>query len=180
MPLSKKNLVHCQLIINNLIMSVVYLCTLKINLPIDAAPWNFYCSWGTHPTVCMSNFIQIDPLEVGFSSINSFKNEKNTIFEKNIFSGVNFITALLRRNSYFQEHPIFDMVFCLSRMFFIFSFFHFLYEFKIYGSTSNTDFLLKKSFTANNCCLQLQNLQILSIHSTLKPKTVDFTAQLKI
>ena len=139
-------------------MWVVYYGTLKIDLPFDAAPWNFYCSWGTHPTVCMSNFIQIDSLEVGFLPICSFKNEKNTTFEKNIFSGVNFITALRKRNSYFQEHPIIDMVFCSSRMFFIFSFFHFLYEFKIYGNTCSTNLLLKNSFTANNWCLQLQNL----------------------
>ena len=44
---------------------------------------------------------------------NLFMNKMRKIkFSKknNTFSGVNFITALLRRNSYFQEHPIFDMV----------------------------------------------------------------------
>ena len=74
-----------------------------------------------------------------------FQNQqKKTIFEKNICSGVNFITALPSRNSYFQEHPILDMVFCLSRMFFIFSFFHFPYEFKIYGSTCYANFFPKE------------------------------------
>ena len=110
----------------------------------------------------MSNFIKINPWEVGFLLICSSKTNKITIFEKNICSGVNFITALPLRNSYFQEHPILDMVFCLSRMFFIFSFFHFPYEFKIYGSTCYADFFPRKSYRANNSFLQLQDLQKLS------------------
>ena len=102
-----------------------------------------------HPAVCMSNFIKINQSKVGFSSICSSKTKKITIFEKNIFSGVNFITALPSRNSYFQEHPILDMVFCLSRMFFIFSFFHFPYEFKIYGSTCHADVFPKEIIFSN-------------------------------
>ena len=129
--------------------------------------------------MCMSNFIKINPWEVGFSSICSSKTKKITIYEKNIFSGVNFITALSVRNSYFQEHPILDMVFCSSRMFFIFPFFHFPYEFKIYGSTCYNHFPPKKTFTANNSHLQLQNLEIISNYSTQKPKRVDFTSLLK-
>ena len=77
------------------------------------------------------------------------------VLESGIFSGVNFITALPRRNSYFQEHPSLDMVFCLRRMFFIFSFFHFSYEFKIYGSACHAHFFHLKSVAANTSYLQL-------------------------
>ena len=71
------------------------------------------------------------------------------ILESGIFSGVNFITALPRRNSYFQEHPSLDMVFCLRQMFFIFSFFHFSYEFKIYGSACHAHLFHLKSVAVN-------------------------------
>ena len=154
-PFKKKNIVDCQLIIINWKISVDNFRSQKIHLPVNAAPWNFYCSWGTDPAVCTSNLIKIKLWEEVFSMICLSKTKKITIFEKNILSGVNFITALSERNSYFQEHPILDMVFCSSRMFFIFSFFHFLYEFKIYGNTSSANFLLKNSFTANNWCLRL-------------------------
>ena len=150
MPLQKKkNIVDCQLIIINWKISVDNFRSQKIHFPGNAAPWNFYCSWGTHPAVCMSNLIKIKLWEVAFSLIFLSKTKKIKIFEKNILSGVNFITALSKRTSYFREHPILDMVFCSSRMFFIFSFFHFPYGFKIYGSTSFAHFSSKKPFTAN-------------------------------
>merc|ERR1711911_303837 len=103
----------------------------------------------------MSNFIKIYLWKVGFPSICFSKTEKIMILESGIFSGVNFITALPRRNSYFQEHPSLDMVFCLRRMFFIFSFFHFSYEFKIYGSACHAHFFQLKSVAANTSYLQL-------------------------
>ena len=127
----KNNLIRCQLIINNGKISVDNFRSQKIHLPVDATPWNFYCSKGTHPAMCMSNFIKINRSEVGFLSICPPKTKKIIIFEKNIFGGLNFITASYWWNSYFQKHQILGLVFCLRLMFFIFSFFHFPYEFKI-------------------------------------------------
>ena len=107
----KKNLVHCQVIINNWKFSVDTFRSQKIPLPVNAAPWNFYCSWRTRPTTCMSNFIKIHWWEVGFLSFFSSKTEKIRIFEKNIPCGVNFITALNWKNSHFQKHQILSMAF---------------------------------------------------------------------
>ena len=107
----KKDLVHCQVIINNWKFSVDNFRSRKIPLPVAAASWNFYCSRRTHPSVCMSNFIKIHWWEVGFLSFFSSKTEKIRIFEKNIPCGVNFITALNWKNSHFQKHQILSMAF---------------------------------------------------------------------
>ena len=122
---TKKNIVHCQVIINNWKFSVENFCSQKIPLPVNAAPWNFYCSWTTHPAVCMSNLIKIHWWEVGFLSFFSSKTEKIGIFKKKHFLWHKFYHGFKSKKFAFQKtsDPKYGILLASDVLhFFIFSF----------------------------------------------------------
>ena len=71
------------------------------------------------------------------------------------------------------------MAFCSRLMFFIFSFFHFPCEFKIYGRTCYAKFISSKSIIIRNSHLQSKDLQLPSNYTIWKTKIMHFTSPLK-